>query len=183
MKKRTMQLIAFAGIGVLGAVGGVKATGNSDTLAAHTLSSLDGGTTTLSAFRGEVVVVNFWATWCAPCRHELPLLDQWNTQWKSRGARVVAISIDQDPSKVRSFVKEMKLSLTVMHDGPDGLARSLDIPAVPYTLLLDRDGNVIETVRGSAEAEVAALGRKVETMLAARGERPVQEAGVAGGTR
>jgi len=144
---------------------------------------LDGKTTTLAAHRGDVLVVNFWASWCAPCRHELPLLDQWNSDWAGRGARVIAISIDNDARKAKRFMDDMELSLTVVHDGPNGLARSLDIPTVPYTLLLDREGNVIDTVRGSAEAEVTALGRKVETMIAARGAKPVQEAGMAGGSR
>lgn len=163
--------------------GRVNAGSERETLASHRLSSLDGTTTTLAAYRGEVVVVNFWASWCAPCRHELPLLDQWNSDWAGRGARVIAISIDNDARKAKRFMDDMELSLTVVHDGPNGLARGLDIPTVPYTLLLDREGNVIDTVRGSAEAEVTALGRKVETMIAARGVKPVQEAGMAGGSR
>lgn len=175
--------LALAGIGVATTISVATAGNERETLAAHKLSSLDGTATTLSAYRGEVVVVNFWAAWCAPCRHELPMMDQWNADWKGRGARVVAISIDQDVRKAKRFVEEMELGLTVVHDGPNGLARSLDIPTVPYTLLLDRDGNIIGKVEGSAEKEVAALGRKVETMIAARGGRPVQEAGVAGGSR
>jgi thiol-disulfide isomerase/thioredoxin len=79
--------------------------------------------------------VNFWASWCAPCRRELPLLDQWNSAWTGRGARVIAISIDTDAKKAKRFAEEMKLTLPVMHDGPQGLARTLDIPSVPYTLL------------------------------------------------
>jgi thiol-disulfide isomerase/thioredoxin len=183
MNRHVMAWLAVAAFGALGAVAQAGADNERDALAAHRLTALDGTVTTLSACRGELVVVNFWASWCVPCRKELPKLDQWNAAWKNRGARVIAISIDQDEAKARRFVDETKLSLTVVHDGPDGLARSLDIPSVPYTLLLDRDGNVIASVRGSAETDVAALGRKVETMLAARGEKPVQEAGVSGGTR
>lgn len=179
---RAMRRMILAGVVLAATAGTARAGSERDTLAAHPLTGLDGAATNLAAFRGELVVVNFWASWCAPCREELPLLDQWNTAWAGRGARVVAVSIDKDARKARRFAGDMKLSLTVVHDGPDGLARSLDIPAVPYTLLLDREGNVIQQVAGSAEAEVAALGRRVETMLAARGAKPVQEAGL-GGTR
>jgi len=183
--KRTISIILLALlIADVTATGGpVTALDGREKLATHRLALLDGKTTTLAAFRGEVVVINFWASWCAPCRHELPLLDRWNSDWAGRGARVIAISIDNDARKAKRFMDDMGLSLTVAHDGPNGLARSLDIPTVPYTLLLDREGNVIDTVRGSAEAEVTALGRKVETMIAARGAKPVQEAGMAGGSR
>jgi thiol-disulfide isomerase/thioredoxin len=160
----TARKIGLAGVVLATAMSVASAGSDRETLARHALTPLDGAVTNLAAYRGEVVVVNFWASWCAPCREELPLLDQWNTAWVGRGARVVAVSIDRDANKARRFVEEMKLTLPVMHDGPDGLARTLDIPAVPYTLLLDRDGNVIDHVSGSAEADVAALGRKVETM-------------------
>jgi thiol-disulfide isomerase/thioredoxin len=183
--KRTLSIILLTLlVAVVTATGGpVTVLNGGETLATHRLTSLDGKTTTLAAYRGDVVVVNFWASWCAPCRRELPLLDQWNKEWQGRGARVIAISIDKDVRKAKKFLDEMELSLPVMHDGPDGLARTLDIPAVPYTLLLDREGNVIQTVSGSTEGEVAALGRKVETMIATREARPVQEAGMTGDSR
>lgn len=183
MKKAIARRSLVAAISVLAAAGVARAGGEHDTLAAHRLASLDGKSTTLAAYRGDVIVVNFWASWCAPCRRELPLFDRWNAAWAGRGARVIAISIDQDARKARQFVEEMKLTLPVMHDGPEGLARTLDIPSVPYTLLLDRDGNVVSQVQGSTEAEVAALGRKVESMMAARGNKPVQAAGMTGGSR
>lgn len=183
MKKSIAKRSLVAAISVVAAAGIAHAAGERDTLAAHKLATLDGSTTTLSAYRGDVVVVNFWASWCAPCRRELPLLDQWNAAWAGRGARVIAISIDSDARKAKQFAEEMKLTLPVMHDGPEGLARVLDIPSVPYTLLLDRDGNVVGEVKGSTESEVAALQRKVETMIATSGQKPVQEAGMAGGSR
>ena len=144
------------------------ATEPASVMADHRLTSLDGKETTLSSFRGEVVVVNFWASWCAPCRKELPLMDEWNSAWADRGARVVAISIDSEGRRARQFAEQTNLSLTVLHDGPDGLAKSLDLPSLPCTFLLDRDGTVVSMISSSAPAELAALRRKVETLLAAR---------------
>jgi len=183
MKKSIAKRSLVAAISILAATGVARADSQSEALSTHKLGALDGKTTTLAAYRGDILVVNFWASWCAPCRRELPLLDQWNAAWAGRGARVIAISIDSDARKAKQFAEEMKLTLPVMHDGPEGLARVLDIPSVPYTILLDRDGNILATVHGSAEAEVAALGKKVETMIAARGDKPVQEAGMTGGSR
>lgn len=183
MKKSIAKRSLVAAISVLAATGVAQADTRSDALSTHKLTALDGKATTLAAYRGEIVVLNFWASWCAPCRRELPLLDQWSSAWTGHGARVIAISIDKDARKAKAFADEMSLKLTVLHDGPDGLARTLDIPSVPYTLLLDRDGNVVGEVKGSAESEVAALKAKVESMLAARGASAVQEAGMTGGSR
>jgi len=148
----------------------------SDELAQHELAAFDGSKVTLSSLRGQVVVVNFWATWCAPCRKELALFDAWNSEWKNRGARVVAISIDRDARKARRFAEDMALSVLVVHDGPDGLARSLDLPSVPCTYLLDRDGNVISIVKSSNAGELGALKAKVESMA-----RGAQSAGMGAG--
>jgi thiol-disulfide isomerase/thioredoxin len=145
-------------------------------LAAYTVKSLDGDKTTLASYRGDIVVVNFWASWCAPCRHELPMMEQWNQSWQGRGARVVAISVDSDKRKARRFVDEENLALAVFHDGPDGLARELDIPSLPCTYLLDRNGNVLKVVQGSNDAELAALYQTVESMLADGRVREVQKA-------
>ena len=181
MKKSIAKRSIVAAISVMAATGIAQADTKSDPLSTHTLAALDGKTTTLAKYRGEILVVNFWASWCAPCRRELPLLDQWNSAWTGRGARVITISIDTDAKKAKRFVEEMKLTLPVMHDGPQGLARTLDIPSVPYTLLLDRDGNVVGEVKGSNDSDIAALERKVESMLATRGVP--QEAGMSGGSR
>ena len=151
----------------------------SDELAQHELATFDGSKVTLSSLRGQVVVVNFWATWCAPCRKELEVMDGWNREWKNRGARVVAISIDRDARKAQRFAEDMALSLLVVHDGPDGLARSLDLPSVPCTYLLDRDGNVVTIVRSSNAGELAALKTKAESMMAGRKTTP-QAAGMGG---
>jgi thiol-disulfide isomerase/thioredoxin len=183
MKKSIAKRSLVAALSVMAAASAARAGSNRDTLASYKLTSFDGKSTTIASYRGEVVVLNFWASWCAPCRRELPLFDQWNSAWTGRGARVIAVSIDSDARNAKHFAEEMKLTLPVMHDGPEGLARMLDIPSVPFTLLLDRDGNIIGEVRGSTESEVAALGKKVETMIAAHGTKPLQEAGVTGGSR
>jgi thiol-disulfide isomerase/thioredoxin len=126
-------------------------------LAAHALKRLDGSGYRLADLRGEVVVVNFWATWCAPCRRELPALASLHEQLKSRGGRVVAVSIDVEPDRVRRYLRAERLSLDVAHDGPDGLARELDLRAVPLTVVLDRDGRIAFTSRGTDRAALAAL--------------------------
>jgi peroxiredoxin len=172
-----MRVIALTAA-IMAAVGTGRAEADAgQTLANYQLTSLDGAATTLAAYRGQVLVVNFWATWCEPCRKELPMLDGWNSAWRGRGARVVAISIDTEARHARRFAEDEKLTLTVLHDGPDGLARELDLSAIPSTFLVDRDGHVLAVVRGSSAQDLAALRRRVESMLDA-GRPAVQNAGM-----
>ena len=126
MKKSIAKRSIVAALSVMAATGIAQADTKSDPLSTHTLAALDGKTTTLAKYRGEILVVNFWASWCAPCRRELPLLDQWNSAWTGRGARVIAISIDTDAKKAKRFAEEMKLTLPVCTtDRRDSRARSI----------------------------------------------------------
>ena len=138
----------------------------------HAMTDLDGRNVRLDQFAGEVLVVNFWASWCAPCRHELPVLDAWNTAWRDAGARVVAVSIDTKVANAREFVARDKLDLTVWIDGPDGLAAELDLPAVPTTYVLDRAGRAVLRIEGSSPAELELLHDTVQALLAAPAEGP-----------
>jgi len=117
-------------------------------LEARVLRGLAGDPWRLADFRGEVVVVNFWASWCRPCRQELPALDALNAEIARHGGRVFAISIDTDAANVRRFIRSHKLSLPILHDGPNGLASVLELDRIPYTLVLDRNGDVAFATSG-----------------------------------
>jgi thiol-disulfide isomerase/thioredoxin len=135
-------------------------------LASHVLKTTRGVRLPLASLRGEVVIVNFWASWCRPCRRELPALNALHASLAGRGARVLAVSIDEDPRNVERFVKANDLTLPVYHDGPDGLARSLNLTHIPCTLVLDRRGEVAWSMSGSDQAALDALARKAESLLA-----------------
>lgn len=169
----------FATVAVLAAAIGGAAIGDAPAaraaaadrgtaLRARALATVDGSPASLAAWEGEVLVVNFWASWCAPCRRELAQLDAWNAGWEPRGARVVAVSLDNERERARRFAADQNLGLTVLHDGPDGLARELDLPAVPTTYVLDRKGAVVLEVQGSGERELERLRQAVERLLEPR---------------
>jgi len=143
----------------------------------HALRKLDGTAFNLSSLRGQVVVVNFWASWCAPCRKELPRLDALNAELAKSGGRVVAVSIDTNADNARRFVTTHKLKLPVAQDGPDGLARALDLQHVPCTVVLDRDGSIACAVGGGDDA---ALAQVTSVALRLSGRAPVAASG--GGT-
>jgi peroxiredoxin len=134
----------------------------------HPLRDPEGRVVRLGELRGDVVVVSFWASWCKPCKKELRALDAWldESRGRAEAPRVVAVSVDSDSRKAMRFVQETAVRIPVYHDGPDGLARSLDLPALPLTLVLDRDGRIAHVARGGSAEELAALERKVEQLLA-----------------
>jgi thiol-disulfide isomerase/thioredoxin len=149
-------------------------------LAATTLRTLEGRKLAVASLRGEVVIVNFWASWCAPCRRELPRLDALHASVADHGGRVLAVSIDQEPRNVERFVRAHRLSLPIYHDGPDGLARRLDLPAIPFTIVLDRDGSVALATAASDERAIESIATAARRLMAAA---PAGEPAIAGGAR
>lgn len=112
-------------------------------LNAQPLRRLGGGSLAWSSLQGEVVVLHFWASWCAPCRRELPQIQALHLDLARSGGRVVAVSIDSDRRNAADFAARYAPSLPIYHDPPEGLAKTLDLPALPYTVVLGRDGAVL----------------------------------------
>jgi thiol-disulfide isomerase/thioredoxin len=139
-----------------------------DALRRHALQGLNGESLTVGKLQGEVVVVNFWASWCRPCRRELPALDTLHRDLVKKGGRVVAISIDLDRKNVQRFVKTNSIQLPVYYDSSQYLARWIDLSHIPYTVVLDRSGNIVYTTpdTGGELDELTSVTRK---LLGAKG--------------
>jgi thiol-disulfide isomerase/thioredoxin len=124
-------------------------------LLAITLPDAEGNAQALAQFRGKVVVVNFWATWCAPCREEMPLFVKAQEEHGARGLQFVGIAVD-DADKVRQFAKEIGLNYPTLIGGYGAmeLSKSLGntIMALPFTVVVDRSGNVLVNHLGPIKA-------------------------------
>jgi peroxiredoxin len=149
-------------------------------LAKHPLRTLDGQAVTLKDYLGEIVVLNFWASWCEPCRKEIPALNGLDTRLRAGGGRVVAVSIDQDMNKARRFASRFEMTMTVCHDGPKGLVSLLDLEEFPFTLVIDPNGNVVHTALGAGDHEVNRVAAVVDDLLERRAATRRAEAGEQG---
>ncbi len=113
----------------------------------------DGQVTTLAAFQGRVVLLNFWATWCAPCIREMPSLDRLQARLKGEGLDVVAVSEDfAGMDLVGPFFERLKLeNLAIFLDSDGALGKVFGIVGLPTTLLIDREGRLVGGLEGPAE--------------------------------
>jgi peroxiredoxin len=106
------------------------------------LKSSSGENLRLSEFRGDVVMVNFWATWCGPCRQEMPLLDELYTRYQRVGFSLLGVNIDDNSSKAMNMVSELGVSFPVLFDAHKEVSKLYEVEAMPVTILIDREGTV-----------------------------------------
>ncbi len=125
--------------------------------------SLDDGTgkaTPIASFAGKSLIINFWATWCAPCRTEIPLLQALHSEWADRGVIVVGIAVYYR-DKVLAYAKRMKISYPLLMGEQDALdaaaALGVDSPVFPFTVLTDRRGEVVALFIGELHRPQAEL--------------------------
>ena len=110
-----------------------------------------GETRTLSDYRGQVVLLNIWATWCGPCEVEMPSMERLHRQLGSEGLRVVAVSVDETgPEHVSNWVREHGLTFDVLQDRSRRIEWQFQTTGVPETIVIDREGNIVERQIGPA---------------------------------
>ena len=106
------------------------------------LRSLQGPSVRLSEHLGEVVIINFWATWCGPCRQEMPLLDELYGKYKQAGLVLLSVNIDDKAEPAIEMAQTLKVSYPVLFDARKEVSRAFDVSAMPVTVLVDRAGVV-----------------------------------------
>jgi thiol-disulfide isomerase/thioredoxin len=106
------------------------------------LRSMQGPSVRLSEHLGEVVVINFWATWCGPCRQEMPLLDALYGKYKQAGLVLLSVNIDDKVEPAIEMAQTLKVSYPVLFDARKEVSRAFDVGAMPVTVLVDRAGVV-----------------------------------------
>jgi cytochrome c biogenesis protein CcmG/thiol:disulfide interchange protein DsbE len=133
-------------------VEGALASGTREPAPALELPRLSGnGTESLEDYRGRVVVLNFWASWCEPCREESPLLDRWHERMKRSGGTVLGVDTLDVTSDARDFIREYGLSYPMLRDGEGKSRESFGIVGFPETFVIDRRGRIAAVRRGPVD--------------------------------
>jgi len=128
---------------------------------------------TLPAIEGKVVLFDFWASWCAPCKASFPALAKLHTDYAARGFMVVAISVDEKSAAASAFAKRMAPPFSTLHDREQKLVRQVVVPTMPTSYLIGRDGKVRAVHEGfRGDATVSALRREIEALLVSENPHP-----------
>lgn len=131
-----------------------------------TLTSLDGTEYTLSELKGQAVLVNLWATWCPPCRAEMPAIEKMYQEYKDRGLVVLAVDMtyQDDPQKVAPFAQEYGLTFPILLDQAGVVGSAYQLRSLPSSYFIDRFGIIQEVIIGGPMAE-ALLRTRIEQIL------------------
>lgn len=129
------------------------------------LKSASGENYRLSEYRGEVVVVSFWATWCGDCRAQLSELNDWYGTYENAGLRMLAVSLDREMSDAEATAESLRLTFPVLHDAELNVGQLYGVSSMPVAVLIDRDGVVRDIVEGFRRSREEAFLERVRDLL------------------
>jgi peroxiredoxin len=130
-----------------------------------TLRSVSGPNLRMQEQRGRVVLVNFWATWCAPCRKEMPHLNRLYEKYRASGFVLLGVNVDDDTSKAAAVAEQLGLKFPVLLDSEKKASKLYDLNAMPSTVLVDRDGRVRYVHRGYLDGYEDTYDKQIREML------------------
>ena len=122
--------------------------------------------TELKAHLGKVVYIDFWASWCAPCRTSFPLLDGLHKKLHAKGFEVLGINLDEDKTKAEEFIKELPVGFTLLHDGKGEWADKYVIESMPTSFIVDKHGIVKHIHNGFTSGDIGELEKTITALLA-----------------
>jgi cytochrome c biogenesis protein CcmG/thiol:disulfide interchange protein DsbE len=122
----------------------------------------------LGELRGKVVWVDFWASWCVPCRRSFPWMNEMQQKYGAQGLQIIAVNLDDDKSAADKFLKETPARFALKFDPSGTLARKFDVQAMPSSYLLDASGNVVATHAGFKLADTDRYESQIKAALTSR---------------
>jgi len=151
----TARLLGNAGIQV------IKQTDPVD----FTLTLLNGESAALSSCKGKVVLLNFWATWCPPCREEMPSMENLYKRFNGQGLEILAVNLRETAGAVQKFIKSNGYTFPVMLDSDGKIGGIYGVRGIPTTFIIDREGKIIGKVGGSIYWDTPQVFAAIESLL------------------
>jgi thiol-disulfide isomerase/thioredoxin len=144
MKNRIATLIALALLGAIPAAGADP----SGPAPPFSLAARGGGNLNLAQYKGQVVMLNFWASWCGPCRQEMPLLENIYKKYNKLGFTLIGVNVEPDSKAADDWLKQTPVSFPVVYDRESQVSKAYDVEGMPSTVIIDRKGNLRVLHRG-----------------------------------
>jgi peroxiredoxin len=155
-----LTVLTVAGMGTAAALPAIGAA-----VPDFALKSDSGRNVRLSELRGQVVLINFWASWCNPCRQELPLLNKIYAQYRAAGFTLLAVNVDDNRKDAEAMLKRLGLRFPTLFDGNKNVAKLYGVDTMPATLVIDRDGRVRYLHRGYYDGYERKYEQQVRELL------------------
>jgi peroxiredoxin len=129
------------------------------------LPSRSGDIVSLDKLRGKVVMLNFWASWCGPCRQEMPLLDQMHKRYSSLGFTMIGVNVESNTADAEKWLQQTPVSFPVLFDKENKVSKLYDVNAMPSTVFIDRKGNVRALHRGYKPGDESEYLNQIRALL------------------
>jgi len=119
----------------------------------------------LKDFKGRVVYLDFWATWCPPCRKSFPWMDEMHERYKDEGLSIIAVSVDKKREQIEQFINRIEPAFIIAHDPSGDVAKDYELRAMPTTYLINRNGQLVMTHMGFRSKDTDKLEAAIQSLL------------------
>ena len=130
-----------------------------------TLKSKSGKNIKLSEYRGQVVLLNFWASWCGPCRQEMPLLSKMQNKYGKLGFTILGVNVEEDSSPAKNYLKGLNITFPILFDTENKASKAYDVSAMPSTVMIDRNGKMRFLHKGYKPGDEAQYAKWAKKLL------------------
>jgi len=158
---RLLRVTAFAALATVCSLVGASTTVAPD----FTLPSRSGDSISLEQLKGQVVMLNFWASWCGPCRQEMPLLDQMHKRYSSLGFTLLGVNVEEDSAAAEKWLAQTPVTFPVLYDKDNKVSQLYQVDSMPSTVFIDRKGNVRYLHRGYKPGDEGEYLNQIRALL------------------